>query len=154
MDLQTNEIVALKKIRVLFDKEGLSGIALREISLLKELDHPNIVRMKEVILLPGNINIILEYLPYNLGHYIESMGPNDSIQPNYIKMIMHQLLEGVAGMHTKRIIHRDIKPHNLLLSGDGRVLKIADFGLARKLALPNRPYSVEVCTLWYRAPEI
>ena len=67
---------------------------------------------------------------------------------------MYQLLEGQSAIHARRVIHRDLKPQNLLLSKDGSVLKIADFGLSRKLSLPKRPYTVEVCTLWYRSPEM
>ena len=65
---------------------------------------------------------------------------------------MFQLMRGVSEIHSKRLIHRDIKSSNILIKGD--VLKIADFGLARSLAEPNRPYTVEVSTLLYRAPEV
>ncbi len=65
---------------------------------------------------------------------------------------MFQLLRGIAKVHSKRLIHRDIKPQNILLKGD--VLKLGDFGLARSLTEPTRPYTVEVSTMWYRAPEV
>lgn len=67
---------------------------------------------------------------------------------------MRQILAGVGFCHTYRVLHRDLKPHNLLISGDGRQLKLADFGLARLSAIPNGPYTFEVVTLWYRTPEL
>jgi serine/threonine protein kinase len=70
-----------------------------------------------------------------------------------IKSIMCQILRGVADCHSKRVLHRDIKPQNILLNDEGEV-KIADFGLARAFQVPIRPYTHEVVTLWYRAPEI
>lgn len=66
---------------------------------------------------------------------------------------MHQLLQGISVCHSRRLLHRDLKPQNLLLDQKG-TLKIADFGLARAYAVPIRPYTHEVVTLWYRAPEI
>ena len=66
---------------------------------------------------------------------------------------MHQLLQGVAYCHSKKIVHRDLKPANLLINSEGAI-KIADFGLARVFSTPIRPYTKEVLTLWYRAPEI
>jgi serine/threonine protein kinase len=65
---------------------------------------------------------------------------------------MFQLLSSVAFVHSRRYLHRDIKPGNLLMSN--YLLKIGDFGLARALTEPSRPYTPEVSTLWYRAPEV
>ena len=74
---------------------------------------------------------------------------------------MHQILSGIADCHKKRIMHRDLKPANILIDKEGckiyihiENIKIGDFGLARTFSLPIRPYSQEVVTLWYRAPEI
>jgi len=71
-----------------------------------------------------------------------------------IKKYLHQMLSGIADCHMKRIIHRDLKPANILIDVTGENIKIGDFGLARTFSLPVRPYSQEVVTLWYRAPEI
>jgi cyclin-dependent kinase len=66
---------------------------------------------------------------------------------------MYQLLLGINFCHSQGIMHRDLKPQNLLINRHGQ-LKIADFGLARAFAIPMRTYTHEVVTLWYRAPEI
>ena len=66
---------------------------------------------------------------------------------------MHQLLSGIAYCHAHRVLHRDLKPQNLLIDNRGTI-KLADFGLARAFSLPVRTYTHEVVTLWYRAPEI
>lgn len=82
------------------------------------------------------------------------------MDPLLIKKLMFQLISGVFKIHEKRIVHRDLKPANILLDKDRKKfiktvnLKIADFGLARTYSIPTRPYSHEVVTLWYRAPEI
>ena len=70
-----------------------------------------------------------------------------------MKVLLYQILSGVAHCHAKRIIHRDLKPQNILIDKNAKI-KIADFGLARAFSIPNRPYTEEVATLWYRAPEI
>jgi len=101
------------------------------------------------------MRIIFEYCPFTLEHMMEVYkDPSKIFDMNYMKSMLYQLLTGIAVIHSKRIIHRDLKPCNLLISQDGKVLKIADFGLSRKLSLPAHEYTVEVCTLWYRAPEI
>lgn len=90
----------------------------------------------------------------DLKNFVDEKKQNHSqIDELTIKSIMCQILRGVADCHAKRILHRDIKPQNILLNDDGEV-KIADFGLARAFQVPIRPYTHEVVTLWYRAPEI
>ncbi|RQM20543.1 hypothetical protein B5M09_009565 [Aphanomyces astaci] len=115
VDLNTNRTVALKKIRLESEDEGVPSTAMREISLLKELSHPNVVHLYDVV------------------HQADKLG--------------------IAYCHSNRVLHRDLKPQNLLLDLQGN-LKLADFGLARAFGIPIRNYTHEVVTLWYRAPEI
>jgi len=75
------------------------------------------------------------------------------IMPSQVKSFIYQLLLGVEHCHAHRIMHRDLKPQNLLIDKKG-VMKLADFGLARAYGLPIKTYTHEVVTLWYRAPEI
>jgi len=150
-DRHTNEYVAMKKI-LLKDGEGIPPTALREISLLKELsDHPNIVKLKEVLYVKDKLYLIFEFLEKDLRQHLDSITGNLSLFQ--IKSYLFQLLKGVMFCHSNRIIHRDLKPQNLLVDQRGNI-KLADFNLSRVFGLPLRSYTSEVVTLWYRAPEI
>mmetsp|Transcript_21911 Transcript_21911/g.36304 ORF Transcript_21911/g.36304 Transcript_21911/m.36304 type:complete len:300 (-) Transcript_21911:224-1123(-) len=151
-DRQGGEIVALKKIRLEAEDEGVPSTAIREISLLKELRHPNIVRLKDVVHSENKLYLVFEYLDQDLKKYMDSVG-SGGIHPNLVKSYLYQLLKGIAFCHSHRILHRDLKPQNLLIDRNG-ALKLADFGLARAFGIPVRTYTHEVVTLWYRAPEI
>lgn len=146
----TTNFVALKKIKVEAEDEGVPSTAIREISLLKELDHPNIVRLLEVIHAENKLFLVFEYLNQDLSKYQNSV---QSLDPGLIKSYMHQLMKGISFCHSHRILHRDLKPQNLLIDKFGAI-KLADFGLARAFGIPVRTYTHEVVTLWYRAPEI
>lgn len=97
--------------------------------------------------------LVFEYLDLDLKKKIDKLISGTCFSPQIVKWYMHQLLSGVAACHSRRIIHRDLKPQNILL-GTNEELKIADFGLARAFGIPIRPYTKEVVTLWYRAPEL
>ncbi|KAI8846603.1 kinase-like domain-containing protein [Chytridium lagenaria] len=118
-DRSNNKIVALKKVRLESEDEGVPSTAMREISVLKELRHDNIVRLLDIVNQDQKLYLIFEFLDLDL----------------------------------KKILHRDLKPQNLLIDQVG-TLKLADFGLARTFGVPMRTYTHEVVTLWYRAPEI
>ena len=77
-----------------------------------------------------------------------------SLDENMVKTFLYKILDAVAYCHSKKIIHRDLKPQNILTEKNGEVVKVADFGLARAFSIPIRPYTKEVLTLWYRAPEL
>nr|AAA16056.1 crp [Dictyostelium discoideum] len=148
---ETGEIVALKRIRLDSEDEGVPCTAIREISLLKELKHPNIVRLHDVIHTERKLTLVFEYLDQDLKKYLDECG--GEISKPTIKSFMYQLLKGVAFCHDHRVLHRDLKPQNLLINRKGE-LKLADFGLARAFGIPVRTYSHEVVTLWYRAPDV
>lgn len=150
--IATGETVALKKIRLEVEDEGVPSTALREISLLKELSHPNIVDLKDVEHSENKLYLVFEWLDQDLKKYMDSRRRGGMTTP-LIKSYMYQLLRGMAICHSRGIMHRDLKPQNLLINRAGE-LKIADFGLARAFQIPVRAYTHEVITLWYRAPEI
>lgn len=150
-DVQTDEIVALKRIRLEVEDEGIPSTALREISLLRELTHKNIVDLKDCIQEDGRLYLVFEFLERDLKKYMEST--KGLLEPALVRSYMFQLCRGLAFCHARGIMHRDLKPQNLLVTKDG-LLKIADFGLARAFSPPLRPLTHEVVTLWYRPPEI
>jgi len=150
-DLGTQKLVALKKMRLDGEDEGVPSTAIREISLLRELKQSNIVRLLDVIHGTNKLYLVFEYVDQDLKRYMDSV--RDPMSPMLIKSYLYQLLRGVAYCHKRRVLHRDLKPQNLLIDQRG-ALKLADFGLARAFSIPLRPYTHEVVTLWYRAPEI
>uniref|UniRef100_A0A7R9ZT38 Cyclin-dependent kinase 2 homolog n=1 Tax=Craspedostauros australis TaxID=1486917 RepID=A0A7R9ZT38_9STRA len=150
-DRVTGEIVALKKIRLEAEDEGIPSTAIREISLLKELQHANIVRLYDVVHTERKLTLVFEYLDQDLKKYLDIC--DSGLGVPILKSFLFQLLTGVAYCHHHRVLHRDLKPPNLLINREGQ-LKLADFGLARAFGIPVRSYTHEVVTLWYRAPDV
>ncbi|OAA70512.1 Cell division control protein 2 (Cyclin-dependent protein kinase) [Cordyceps fumosorosea ARSEF 2679] len=165
-------IVALKKIRLEAEDEGVPSTAIREISLLKEMKDPNIVRLFNIVHADGHkLYLVFEFLDLDLKKYMESLPVSDGgrgkalpegssahlarlgMGDAVVKRFMRQLCDGIRYCHAHRVLHRDLKPQNLLIDREGN-LKLADFGLARAFGVPLRTYTHEVVTLWYRAPEI
>ncbi|KAF0993169.1 hypothetical protein HZS_7054 [Henneguya salminicola] len=147
---KTGNLVAIKKIRVETISEGVPSTAIREISVLKEFRHPNIIRLIEVIYEERTkLWLVFENMQEDLKRFIEKNKLDNSDALKFLG----QILSGTAYCHGHRIIHRDIKPQNILVDFD-RNIKLADFGLARCFGIPLRQYTHEVVTLWYRAPEI
>ncbi|KAI8917626.1 kinase-like domain-containing protein [Powellomyces hirtus] len=147
----TGDIVALKRIRLDNEEEGVPCTAIREISLLKELKHTNIVRLYDVIHTEKKLTLVFEYLDSDLKKFLDAYGGDIDVPT--LKHLMYQLLTGVAFCHEHRVLHRDLKPQNLLINKK-LDLKLGDFGLARAFGIPVRSYSHEVVTLWYRAPDV
>ncbi|KAG8908114.1 negative regulator of the PHO system [Tulasnella sp. 403] len=148
----TNEIVALKEIH-LDAEEGTPSTAIREISLMKELKHVNIVRLYDVIHTESKLVLIFEYCDQDLKKYMDTHGERGALDPITVRSFMFQLLKGTAFCHENRVLHRDLKPQNLLINRKGE-LKLGDFGLARAFGVPVNTFSNEVVTLWYRAPDV
>merc|ERR1712070_263335 len=115
-----------------------------------ELQHPNIVRLHDVIHTEKKLTLVFEYLDQDLKKFLDS---SDGFDTRTIKSSLYQLLRGVAFCHDRRVLHRDLKPQNLLINKDFE-LKLADFGLARAFGIPVRSYTHEVVTLGYRAPDV
>jgi len=154
---RSGQTVAMKKMKLMdvAQEEGIPSTALREVALLKELSHENIVRLEEVFCSPKKLVLVFEFVDSDLKKYMRSL--NRQLTPAVIKNMTYQLCRGTEFCHASRIIHRDIKPQNLLiehLDGSRVRLKIADFGLARTYSIPVPKYTHEVVTVWYRPPEI
>lgn len=150
---KSNMIVALKKIKLDNEDEGVPSTAMREISILKELRHPNIVFLRDVDLSETCLYLVFEFLSMDLKHYLDEIPDNEFIDKMLLKSYLYQILQALLFCHKRRVIHRDLKPQNLLIDSNG-VIKLADFGLARAFIIPVRAYTHEVVTLWYRAPEV
>ncbi|KAG5290002.1 cyclin-dependent protein kinase PhoA [Histoplasma ohiense] len=143
-------MVALKEIH-LDSEEGTPSTAIREISLMKELKHENILSLYDIIHTENKHQLVFEFMDKDLKKYMEVR--NNQLECATIKDFMHQLLRGVAFCHHNCILHRDLKPQNQLINENGQ-LKLADFGLARAFGIPVNTFSHEVVTLWYRAPDV
>uniref|UniRef100_A0A8C6WV55 cyclin-dependent kinase n=1 Tax=Neogobius melanostomus TaxID=47308 RepID=A0A8C6WV55_9GOBI len=146
----TENLVALKEIR-LEHEEGAPCTAIREVSLLKNLKHANIVTLHDIIHTDRCLTLVFEYLDSDLKQYLDNCGSLMSM--HNVKIFMFQLLRGLSYCHKRKILHRDLKPQNLLINDRGE-LKLADFGLARAQSVPTKTYSNEVVTLWYRPPDV
>ncbi|KAH7422838.1 hypothetical protein KP509_12G028200 [Ceratopteris richardii] len=151
VDSLTNRTVAVKKIRIGKYKEGVHVTALREIKLLRELKDPNIIEMIDVYPHKRNLHLVFEFMESDLEAVIRDR--NIVLSAADIKSYMQMTLKGLAYCHKKWVLHRDLKPNNLLIASDGQ-LKLGDFGLARIFGSPDRQFTHQVFARWYRAPEL
>ena len=147
----TNDYVALKKIRLENGDEGIPSTSIREISILKQLHHPNIVYLMNLIHGEKKLYLVFEFMEHDLKKFLEMY--NSPLPSELVKNYLYQILIAINFCHSKRILHRDLKPQNLLIDKDG-IIKLADFGLARSFGIPIKTLTHEILTLWYRAPEI
>ena len=151
-DIKNLEIVALKKIRLVAEEEGIPSTAIREIAILKDLNHVNIVKLIDVMHSLKKLVLVFEFVERDLKKIIDEH-KEEGMKEDLVKSFLFQLLMGINYMHESKYLHRDLKPQNLLIS-DKMVLKIADFGLARGYGIPTKNYTNEVVTLWYRPPDV
>ncbi|MGH0143592.1 UNVERIFIED_CONTAM: hypothetical protein FKN15_026986 [Acipenser sinensis] len=129
--------VALKRVRVQTGEEGMPLSTIREVAVLKQLEsfeHPNVVRLFDVCTVSRTdretkLTLVFEHVDQDLTTYLEK-APQPGVPPETIKDMMFQLLQGLDFLHSHRVVHRDLKPQNILVTGSGQI-KLADFGLAR-----------------------
>ncbi|CAN6559723.1 unnamed protein product [Malus baccata var. baccata] len=151
---ETKEMVAIKKIANAFDNHMDAKRTLREIKLLRHLDHENVIAIKDVIPPPlrrefSDVYIAMELMDTDLHQIIRS---NQGLSEEHCQYFLYQILRGLKYIHSANVIHRDLKPSNLVLNANCD-LKICDFGLARPTA-ENELLTEYVVTRWYRAPEL
>lgn len=144
----TGDIVAIKKFKQKY-RSWDECMKLREVTSLRKLIHPNIVKLKEVIRENDELHLVFEHMDGNLYEYIK--GRTKALPPNKVRNIMFQTIQALHFVHKNGYFHRDMKPENLLIKGD--VVKLADFGLAREIRA-RPPFTDYVSTRWYRAPEV
>ncbi|EDV27206.1 uncharacterized protein TRIADDRAFT_23127, partial [Trichoplax adhaerens] len=158
----TDKLVALKKVRTDHEREGFPITAVREIKILKQLNHQSIVNLLGIV---SNVDannfktdrcafyLVFEYMDHDLMGLLES--GLVTFDEEHIRSFMRQIMEGLNYCHKRQLLHRDIKCSNLLMNNKGQI-KIADFGLARFYNPDDksRPYTNKVITLWYRPPEL
>ena len=152
---ETGEIVAIKKV---FQDKRYKN---RELEIIKELNHPNVIKMRSAFLTPGDkpddtyLNVVMDYISDSLSKvirgYVKAKTPMPLI---LVKLYSYQMMRSLAYIHAIGVCHRDIKPQNILVDTIGNhLLKLCDFGSAKKLikGQPNVPY---ICSRYYRAPEL
>lgn len=151
---KTERIVALKKIRLENENEGIPATTIREILLLKNLKHSTIVELSDVIYNNNKMYLVFEYVELDLRRYLDKLyDDGQKVDDCTVRKLFQQLLTAMEHCHSRNIFHRDLKPQNILINGAGDI-KLADFGLGRAAGVPLRTYTTEVVTLWYRPPEL
>jgi glycogen synthase kinase 3 beta len=151
---ETGEYVAIKKV---FQDKRYKN---RELQMLKELNHPNVIKMRQSFYTPGDkqdeiyLNVVMDYIPDTLSRIIRQYYKSKTQMPLIsIKLYAYQMIRSLAYIHAIGICHRDIKPQNILVDSNLQSLKMCDFGSAKKLVKgePNVSY---ICSRYYRAPEL
>ncbi|KAL5143290.1 Cyclin-dependent kinase F-4 [Glycine soja] len=145
---QTGEVVAIKKMKKKY-YSWEECVNLREVKSLRKMNHPNIVKLKEVIRESDILYFVFEYMECNLYQLMKDR--EKLFSEAEVRNWCFQVFQGLAYMHQRGYFHRDLKPENLLVTKD--FIKIADFGLAREIS-SQPPYTEYVSTRWYRAPEV
>ncbi|KAF5280412.1 hypothetical protein FQR65_LT03221 [Abscondita terminalis] len=129
---KTGMVVAMKKIKI--DNEEY------RLQQLKELKHQNIVMLQDVIMEEARIYLIFEFLSMDLKKYLNKLGSGKCMDPKLVKSYLYQINNAILFCHQRRVLHRDLKPQNLLINKDG-LIKVADFGLGRAFGVPVRAFT-------------
>lgn len=152
-DLDTDEIVAIKTV---YQDEGHQN---RELSIIKTLQHPNIVGLRRYFYTRNEIgeeflSLVLDYMPMSLDRVIkEAERKKQQLPESFVRLAMYQFMRALEYLHGLGICHRDIKPHNLLVDLDAGIVKLCDFGCSKRL-IEGEPNIQYICARYYRAPEI
>lgn len=144
------EFVAIKYV-VIDDEDGVSPQSIREITIQKDLEHENVVRLHEVFCLQRNLALVFELMERNLRQHMRAR--KNHLSQEEVNCFMKQLMAGMEFLHARGIMHRDVKPQNLFIDSNG-LLKIGDFELARTVTSLLHASTHDVITLWYRPLEI
>jgi serine/threonine protein kinase len=151
---ETTEVVAIKKV---FQDKRYKN---RELSIMKELNHPNVIKLRHYFYTPGDkpeevyLNCVMDYIPDTLSRLVRQYSKSKQQFPKIVvKLYSFQLLKALNYIHTMGICHRDIKPQNVLVDPNTHILKLCDFGSAKKL-IKGEPNISYICSRYYRAPEL
>ncbi|KAL1955494.1 hypothetical protein VTO42DRAFT_8520 [Malbranchea cinnamomea] len=152
-EVATGEIVAIKKLKMENAQDGFPVTGLREIQTLMQARHPNIVRLREIVMgdKMDDVYLVMDFLEHDLKTLLDDM--REPFLPSETKTLLLQVISAVEFLHSHWIMHRDLKTSNLLLNNRGEI-KLADFGMARYFGDPPPKLTQLVVTLWYRAPEL
>eukprot|EP00929_Paragymnodinium_shiwhaense_P012551 TRINITY_DN11986_c0_g1_i1.p1 TRINITY_DN11986_c0_g1~~TRINITY_DN11986_c0_g1_i1.p1 ORF type:complete len:306 (+),score=41.93 TRINITY_DN11986_c0_g1_i1:219-1136(+) len=157
-DQNTQQNVAVKKIESVFEHITITKRTLRELRILRHLVHENLIAVKNIFM-TGNrtgfeeIYVVSELMETDLSSTLAS---TQALSDDHCQFFLYQILRGMKYVHSAQVIHRDLKPRNLLVNSSCD-LKICDFGLARVRFSDKEwvcPMTEYVCTRWYRAPEV
>ncbi|NXH19045.1 CDKL1 protein, partial [Bucco capensis] len=148
---ETGQLVAVKKFLESDEDPVIRKIALREIRMLKQLKHPNLVNLLEVFRRKRRLHLVFEYCDHTVLHELDKHP--QGVPEHLVKSITWQTLQAVNFCHKHNCIHRDVKPENILITKNS-VIKLCDFGFARILTGPSDYYTDYVATRWYRSPEL
>ena len=149
-NIQTGSIVAIKKFKEV--EEELQHTMIRELNCVEKIKHENIVGYIESFEINNILFIVFEYVEKTLLEVLKSS--ENGLHPSLIKKYVYQMCKAVNYLHQQNIIHRDVKPENLLINPNNDVLKLCDFGFARQILPSTQKITDYVATRWYRAPEL
>ncbi|KAM4853212.1 cyclin-dependent kinase-like 1 isoform 1-T1 [Thomomys bottae] len=147
----TGQLVAIKRFLESEDDPLIKKVALREIRMLKQLKHPNLVSLLEVFRKRRRLHLVFEYCDHTVLHELDKY--RKGVPEPLVRSITWQTLQAVNFCHKHNCIHRDVKPENILITKHS-VIKLCDFGFARLLTGPSDYYTDYVATRWYRSPEL
>ncbi|CAG5127436.1 unnamed protein product, partial [Candidula unifasciata] len=148
---ETGQVVAIKKFVESEEDPLIKKIAMREIRMLKQLKHPNLVNLIEVFRRRKRLHLVFEYVDHTVLNELDRYPRG--VPERMVQRIIYQTLLAVNFCHQHNTIHRDVKPENILITRQGQV-KLCDFGFARVLTGPGGEYTDYVATRWYRSPEL